>query len=107
MRLLLALLVCLPLTAQNRLWQVSLVALGGAHVADCASAVGKQELNPLLRGPDGRFSPARGVLVKAGVTLPLIYVQHRTPRHRGAWTVLNFVSAGVVAGVAVRNARLQ
>jgi hypothetical protein len=46
-------------------WIIAAVALTAANIFDAYSSRGGHELNPLLRGVDGRFSPRRAILVKS------------------------------------------
>lgn len=103
MKLLLLLALCLPAWAGDVAWKVSLVTLDGASAADAASSWGRAEMNPVL-GP--RFGP-RGAAIKAGIFAGTAIAQVRTPRHRKAWTVVNFIAAGAIGAVTIRNVRTR
>ena len=105
-RVLFSVLLTLPLAAQDRAWKASIVALAGASAADYSSSLGRQEINPLLRGADGRFSPARGLAFKAGVPVAAIVGQAKAPRrYRKLWAVVNFALAAEFTYAAVHNMR--
>ena len=109
MKILVALLLCLPLSAQT--WEFSFSALAVSRGADLYSSRGLYESNPLLRGPDGRFSMARGL----AVTIPTLVFVHgvqkwamrKWPSSRTPFIVTNFVMAGVTLGVAAHNERIR
>ena len=103
MRLLLMFSLCLPLAAAD-LWTASVAAYGGAQVADIASSLGKLERNPVF----GQRFTARDAALKGGIAAGNITVQvlilRKWPSAKRAAAVVNFVAAGVVTVVAVRNA---
>jgi len=92
------------------LYWASVAVLTAANVADVHSSWGKFEVNPLLRSADGRFG-VRGAVVKSGISAGTLTVQalvlRRWPHARKAASIANFVAAGVVCWVAVRNYQLQ
>jgi hypothetical protein len=96
-----------PAAKATGLWKASLVALAVAAAADVASSVGKRELNPALRGADGRFG-GRGMAVKGLVTGSALVGQwllvRRTPESGRYAAVANFGMAGVFTAAAVHNA---
>ncbi len=106
-QVILLLLLALPLNAtepapRDRLWKISLLSLSVSAGLDAASSMGKPELNPLLRGRDGRFGwPQVGL--KFGITAGGIAIQAGDRKHRRIYTMANFVTTGVLVGVAVRN----
>ena len=75
--------------------------------ADLATSVGKRELNPALRGADGRFG-GRGIAVKSLVTGSALAGQwllvRRAPESGKYAAVANFGMAGVFTAAAVHNA---
>jgi len=107
MNLALSIFLALSLAAQTHLWTASIVALGATSAADYATSWGQWEGNRLLRGPDGRFSPARGAAWKIGPTTAMLVAQVKMPRARKAWTIANFCLAGFYGVVAIRNARIR
>jgi hypothetical protein len=86
----------------------SSLSLVGAHAADAWSSWQGLELNPLLRGGEGRFG-ARGVAFKfsfsAGYLLLQNLVVRRQPASRKAWCATGFAGAAAVGGTALRNRR--
>lgn len=87
---------------------VSVAALVGASAADLASSWGRPELNPVLtlRGQSPRFG-WQSAVVKLGITATTLLVQRtilrRRPDLRKQLTVSNFIAAGAMGGVAIRN----
>ncbi len=90
-------------------WKWSAAALVAGASADVASSYGRVELNPLLRGPDGRFG-ARGVVLRSGIVTGAILtswaVLRRCPRSK-APVVMNFAVGAGLGGVSVRNWRTR
>jgi hypothetical protein len=105
--ILLVLLTCLCAQAQERkLWKWSVVAVVASTAADCHSSFGMRELNPILRGPGGRFGVQSAVL-KAGATGVLLlgqklFLPGRSGRMKG-WSTLNFSMAATTGAFAVNN----
>lgn len=93
----------------GRLWRWSVVAYSGAVAADAASSWGRPELNPVLRGADGRFD-GRSMLVKGALSGGWLLIQwgavRANPKLERVFSRINFVAAGATGAVAVRNARL-
>src|SRR5215208_2450436 len=48
-------------------YYASIAVVVAAHALDLHSSMGGYETNPLLRDSTGRFSPARGVMIKASL----------------------------------------
>lgn len=89
--------------ADNRAWTASVVAVASASAADAATSWGLHEVNPILRGSDGRFG-AKSVEIKAGLMAGMIVLEYLTRRqHRKAWTRLNLAAAGMFGVTAYRN----
>lgn len=93
-------------TRAQKLWRVSAAVLIAGNAADMASSYGQMELNPALRGSDGRFS-CRGVSLKAGLVGGALLIQRmtlrRSPQSAGRFAVVNFTVGGLLGGVAIRN----
>ncbi|MBI3697218.1 MAG: hypothetical protein HY238_20580 [Acidobacteria bacterium] len=93
-------------------WVASWVALVAVNALDIASSRGHHEANPLFRGPNGRFSPGKAVLLKSaiggGFFATQLWLLHRHPEreHYKPFTVTNSLAAGGLAGVAIHNYRL-
>ena len=51
----------------HHVWEISIAAMVAGSVADAKTSWGLHELNPVLRGADGRFG-MRAVEIKAAVT---------------------------------------
>ena len=94
--------------AGKNLWRVSLVALAAANVMDADSSWGKHELNPNLSGNNGRFG-RDGALLKLGIVGGMFVVESLILRHRPSakayrgLALINFGSASVTGGMAIRN----
>lgn len=82
-----------------------MAAMVGASAWDAFSSMGKSESNPLLRSSDGNFG-GKGIAIKAGLAgaalLPQYFLRDRKDL-RKIFTVVNFIDAGVYAGVAAHN----
>jgi len=88
--------------------RISQVAVVVAASSDAASSWGMREANPILRSHDGRFR-TRGVVLKFGFTGAWLVIENCVFAKRNVKkaTVANFAVTGVVAGVSVRNWRLE
>ena len=104
---------------KKHVWKTSLAVLGTATLVDAHSSWGRQELNPALRGPDGRFG-AQGVSLKVGLAAGAALGQYFTMRriekaygkdaaNRGylSFTVANFATGAAFGAVAARNYSLK
>lgn len=98
-----------PFTTGDAAYWGSVGWLGMGHFADHLSSRNRQELNPLLRGADGRYNEGRGVAVKLGMVTGLVVIQHydvkRHPKHRKWWTVFNYSAGSVAYVIAAKNTR--
>ena len=103
-----------PLLAQTgsrskKAWVVSLAALAAANILDMHVSRGQFETNPLLRDSHGRFSLARGILFKSGLSAGAVTVQVLFLRKASAEdsytpaAVANFAAAGGLTALAIRN----
>ncbi|MCS7026563.1 MAG: hypothetical protein NZV14_17330 [Bryobacteraceae bacterium] len=90
----------------KRLWKMSVSVLAAASVMDVHSSWGRPEVNPLLRGPNGRFG-AQGIALKTTILCGVIGAQYFLSRHHPTaakyGAVTNLVMAGLVSGVAMSN----
>ena len=90
-------------------WILTAVALTAAHVLDAHSSRGRLEANPLLRGPQQRFSMGKAVVVKSaaagGLLLAQAILSRKLPRRRlyKPFTYMNLVAGGVTTATATRN----
>ena len=109
------LMICVPLChaqdihqcdQRTSLWKISAATFVAGAALDAISSWKARELNPILRGSDGRFG-ARGVSIKAAVSSGILVYQYFHDRHDGARrslaTRLNFAMGGVYAATAVHN----
>jgi len=91
----------------KRLWWASVAVVVGATLLDVASSRGGVETNPMLRSSSGTFSTKRALLLKSAATGGMLateaWVMRRSPHSDRSAAVVNFVSGGAVAGLAVRN----
>ncbi len=87
-------------------WWASVAALAAASVLDMHSSWSRREINPMLRGPDGRFG-ARGVAVKSSILGASCGVQwlllQREPRMGNTLAGMNAGLAAWSATAAARN----
>ena len=91
----------------SKLWNISATSLAGASALDISSSWGKCcEANRLLASSDGRFA-GRGAAIKSASVGTQLLVQYlfarRNPRLTKALSVVNFVGAGALTAVAIRN----
>lgn len=98
-----------PFTTGDAAYWGSVGWLGMGHFVDHLSSRNRQELNPLLRGSDGRYNEGRGVAIKLGMVTGLVVIQHydvkRHPKHRKWWTVFNYAAGSVAYAIAAKNTR--
>lgn len=93
----------------RKAWIGSVAAFAAANVFDLHSSHGKMELNPLLRGDDGRFSVGRAAAVKGGIGAGFLALQgwmiHGSPKKNlyKHFTFANAAASGGLGALAVRN----
>ena len=88
-------------------YPASLATLAAASAADyTVSLQAERELNPLLRGADGRLAPGKALAIKSGALIGTAILQRwvirKHPKAKRVCTWVNFGAAGVFAGVAWR-----
>jgi len=87
-------------------WWASIAALAAASVLDAHSSWGRRELNPMLRGPDGRFG-YNGVILKSSILGASCAFQwvlvNREPRLAGTLAGVNSGLAAWSTTAALRN----
>ena len=93
----------------KKLWWVSVAAVAAASALDARSSWGRHELNPLLQGPNGRFS-ARSVEIKSaivgvGLAFQWVALRHHTQRLEKPLSIANLAAAGLTTGAAIHNLR--
>jgi hypothetical protein len=92
-------------------WVISAVALTAANLLDARSSAGAMEANPLLRNPQGGFSMGRAFAFKSvasgGLLVFEAYLIRKKPEYAKTSALVNFVSAGALAGVAARNGTVK
>lgn len=90
----------------NRMWKTSLAVMAAASAADLLTSIGKRELNPVLRGSDGRFG-ARGAAFKSALTggamLGQFLLIRKNPNAAPYAAISNFGMAGVFTSAAIHN----
>ena len=90
----------------HRQWAISLAPLFASEALDAASSYGMRELNPLLAGSNGGFG-VKAAAVKFGVVGALVGAEYLVVRKHPAsakfFTIVNWVTAGATAGLAVHN----
>lgn len=111
--LLIAILAAHSASAESRWAKVarwSAIAVAAASGADATSSWGRIEMHPGLRSSDGRFG-GRGLAVKAGVTAGYLaatrLILRRHPDKARQVAIVDFAVAGVFAGAAAYNFRLN
>lgn len=92
------------------LWRASAASTITGVSLDWASSVGKRELNPLLRGADGRLSHTRMAAWHVGPAVGGVAMQYLLAK-RGKripkWVIVaNFAAGGAMTLVAARNFRI-
>jgi hypothetical protein len=94
----------------HRQWIVSALALTAAQVLDGWSSRGAAEMNPLMKNAQGHFSVGRAFAWKSAASGSVVGVEALLIRkNHGAAkgsAILNFATAGAVAGIAFRNTRV-
>lgn len=97
-------------SAGRKLWKWSVAALAAGSAVDAMSSWGHREANPLLRGPDGRFS-ARGIGLKAAIAGSAVAaqwaLQRKNPGAAKGMAFANFGMAGTFTGAAVYNQSIK
>ena len=97
-------------TAGRTLYRWSIATVLAANTADVASSWSQQEANPFVAGGGSQFG-IRSVAIKTGFVATSLLIQHIALRHRPdlykklAW--MNFVTSGVLGGVAKSNMDLR
>jgi hypothetical protein len=90
----------------RRMFWASVAVLAAASIADVASSWGRQELNPALRGSNGRFG-TRAVGMKCGLvgaTMTVEWLLGRNhPEAARPFALMNFAAGAGTAAVALRN----
>ena len=112
---LIALYVCLSVASlaetPPKLWWASVVAEAAASSADAYTSIGNHELNPLLRGPGGIFSPPKGAAYKSGLfaaaVIPQYFALRKRPRLAKFFEMANFGHAAVYGALAIHNSRMH
>lgn len=90
-------------------WIATWLAVAALNSLDIQSSRGHAEANPWLRGPSGRFSTGKAILLKSaiggGVFATEWWIVRRNPRkdYYKPFTVLNSAAAGGLVGVVVHN----
>ncbi len=97
----------------KKTWIASWIAFAAVNMLDTHSSVGRPELNPLLRGKDGKFSVGKAALIKAAIGggfFGLQYWMTKTNPDKNyykAFSIATGAAAGGLGAVAVRNYRLE
>ncbi len=92
------------------LYRWSVASVLAANAADVATSWSSSEANPVVAGGGGQFG-ATSIAIKSGLVGTSLLIQHFTLRHRPdlyrrmAW--MNFITTGVLGGVAAHNASLR
>lgn len=96
--------------AEGAYWG-SVAFMVAGHFADHNSSVGRVELNPVLRGGDGRYDSGRGIAIKAAYVGALVVTQRlllrKHPKLKQYSTVVNLAVGSVSFGIAARNRKLK
>jgi len=93
----------------KKAWIGSFAAFAVVNVFDAHSSAGRRELNPLLRGSDGRISMSRAISLKAAIGGGMMALQwaaakkHKDKNYYKVFTVANSAVSGGLAVVAAHN----
>lgn len=91
----------------KKAWIASALALAAATAFDARSSTGRFETNPLLRRPDGTFSPRRALVIKGTTAGVMLFMQslhgRKHPEIYKAATIVNAATAGIFTATAARN----
>jgi hypothetical protein len=98
----------MPIAHKAMLGSVAFMAIGQALDFQSSMTHGNHEMNPLLRGSDGGFSPAKGISLKIGLVGGLSlgeYLVHKTAGHGAdkAFTVVNTSMGALGVAAAISN----
>ena len=92
------------------LWKASAATTVAGVSLDWASSAGKAELNPLLRGSDGRLSHSRMLAYHVGPAVTGVTIQYfmaRRGKRMPKWVIVaNFAAGGAMSLIAARNFRI-
>jgi len=95
----------------HKQWIISVLALTAANVLDMRSSAGQMEANPFLRNGQGQFNMGRAFALKSVAAGSVVGLQafliRKRPEMAKPGAVMNFAIAGALAGVSVRNSRMQ
>lgn len=97
----------------KKAWIATWVAFAAVNVLDAHSSAGRPELNPLLRGKDGKFSVGRAALIKAAIGGGFFGLQwwmtktNPETNYFKSFTIATGAAAGGLGAIAVRNYRLE
>jgi hypothetical protein len=87
----------------RKLWWVSVAVLAAASVLDAHSSWGRQELNPLLRGPNDRFGARsagiKSAMVGGSVAAQWFILRHHPKVEKPAAAVNCAIAASALAAV--------
>ena len=99
-----------PGAKPSKLWRLSVAVLAVGSATDAWSSYGRQEANPLLRGPGGQFT-GRAIGIKAAIAGGTVagqwLVMRKRPESARAAAIANFGMTGIFMGVAVRNRSIR
>ena len=94
-------------------WVLAVLALTAANVLDAHSSRGGKELNPLLRGPSGNFSPRKAIVVKSAASggfllLQVILIKKMPDQNLyRPFAITTAAATGFTAATATRNYTLR
>ena len=95
----------LTVTACEAKWWQSALAVAGATTLDFASSIGRQELIPLMRGPEGYF-PLHARAAKGRghrrFTTHTVVCETADPGMERQFEAANWIGAGVYSTIAIR-----
>ena len=97
----------------KKAWIASWIVFAAVNVLDMHSSAGRSELNPLLRGEDGKFSVGKAALVKAAIGGGFfglqLWMTKTSPEknYYKSFTIATGAAAGGLGAIAVRNYSLE
>ncbi len=97
--------------SHHGLYASSVASLVGANAFDLASSWGRPELNPFLTpGSNGNRFGWQSATIKLGLTATTLlfqrYVLRHRPELRRPFVISNFIAAGAMSGIGVRNYKI-
>ena len=95
---------------ERTLYRWSVATVVAVNAADVLTSWSRTEANPVIARPGAQFGVS-SVALKSGFVGASLLLQHVALRHHPGWhkrlAWMNFVTSGVLGGVAAHNARVR